>query len=67
MAPLVRANLITPAQKLHPIVRVGRTDYAVLVDKLAAVMRSDVKKVVFPAQDREWDFRRALDLVFVGV
>jgi len=27
----------------------------------------DIKKVVGSMKDREWDIRRALDLVFVGV
>ncbi len=67
VAPLVRTSAIKPAARLHPIIRVDRQDYAVLVDRLAAIRRSTIKKSLMSARDREWDFRRALDLVFVGV
>ena len=67
VAPLVRANSLKPTARLHPEIRVGRHEYVVLFDQLAAVPRSEIGRSVMSARDREWEFRRALDLVFVGV
>ena len=67
VAPMIEAKRITPIRKLHPSVRVGRRDYVVLVDKLSAIMTAEIRAVVTSRRDQDWDFRRALDLVFVGV
>ena len=66
-APLVRANEFQPTPKLHVAIRIGRTDYIAVIDKMAAIHTRTMKRVVASVADREWDIRRALDLVFVGV
>ncbi len=66
-APLTPARSFKPLEKLHPTVRVARRDYVVVVDKMAAIHIKAIRTVVGSMKDREWDIRRALDLVFVGV
>jgi toxin CcdB len=67
VAPLIEAKRIKPVAKLQPIIRIGRTPYVALVDKMSAIMTAEIRAVVASKRDQEWDFRRALDLVFVGV
>jgi hypothetical protein len=67
VAPLVLAKAFKPAAKLHLPVRVARRDYLVIVDKMAAIHLRSIGSVVGSLKAREWDIRRALDLVFVGV
>jgi toxin CcdB len=67
VAPLVKATLLKPTVRLHPIFRIGRHDYVVLMDQLAAIPRNEIGKSLSSMRDREWDIRRALDLLFVGV
>ena len=66
-APLVLARSFKAVTKLHLPVRVARRDYVVVIDKMAAIHTKAIRSVVASMQDREWDIRRALDLVFVGV
>ena len=66
-APLVLARTFKAVKKLHPLVRIARRDYVVVVDKMAAIHIKAIRSVVTSMKDREWDIRRALDLVFVGV
>lgn len=66
-APLVPAKSFTPTPKLHLPVRIAGRDYIVVTDKLASISNRSIGKVVGSMRDREWDIRRALDLIFVGV
>ncbi len=67
VAPLVRDKSLTPIRQLQPVFRIGRHDYIMMTDKLGAVLLSEISRVVGAAKDREWDIRRALDMVFLGV
>lgn len=67
VAPLVSAKSFTPTRRLHLPVRIVRRDYFVIIDKLSTIHLRHMKSVVGSLKDREWDIRRALDLVFVGV
>lgn len=67
VAPLVRSDAFIPTRRLHPIFRVGRRDYIMMTEKVSAVLISEIKRVVTSASDRDYDIRRALDIVFVGV
>jgi choline dehydrogenase-like flavoprotein len=66
-APLVPAKTFKSVPKLHLPVRIARKDYVVVVDKMAAIHTKAIRIVVSSMKEREWDIRRALDLVFVGV
>lgn len=66
-APIVPAKSFTAVARLHPRVRVARRDYVVVTDKMAAIDIKAIRSVVGTMKPREWDIRRALDLVFVGV
>ncbi len=66
-APLVAAKNFKAVPKLHPTIRIARKDYVVVIDKMAAIHTKAIRSVVASLKDREWDIRRALDLVFVGV
>ena len=67
VAPLIEVKSVKPTTKLHPLVEVKGRKYIVAVEKMSAVHRGEIKTVVGSMKDREWDVRRALDLVFVGV
>ena len=67
VAPLFPSNLIVPTPRLHPIVRVGRRRYLLATEKLAAVLAREVEAVLGSVGDREYEVRRALDIVFSGV
>jgi toxin CcdB len=67
VAPLILQKGVKPTPKLHPTFEVSGKIYLLATEQLGAVFASDIKKIVGPMKDREWDIRRALDLVFVGV
>ena len=66
-APLVPAKTFAATRRLHLPVRVARRDYIVVIDKMASIQMKSIAAAVGSMKDREWDIRRALDLVFVGV
>ena len=67
VAPLFPSSMIKPTPRLHPIVRVRRRSYLLATEKLGAVRRRDVESVIGSIADREYEIRRALDIVFVGI
>ena len=67
VAPLVPIGAIPAMAKLRPEFVVDGKRLRLVADRLSVLVRSDIGAVVVSARDREWDIRRALDLVFVGV
>jgi toxin CcdB len=67
VAPLLLLKGVEATPKLHPTFEISGKTYLLATEQLGAVLVKDIKKVVTPLKDREWDIRRALDLVFVGV
>lgn len=67
VAPLLLAQDVEATPKLHPTFKIGKQTYILAVEQLGAVFARDITRVIHSAKDREWDIRRALDLVFVGV
>jgi hypothetical protein len=67
VAPLLLIKGILPTKKLQPVFEVADKSYLMATELLGAVLAKDIKRVIANARDREWDIRRALDLVFVGV
>jgi toxin CcdB len=67
VAPLIVLKGVKATARLHPIFEIVGKTYLLATEQLGAVLVKDIKKVVTSAKDREWDIRRALDLVFVGV
>jgi toxin CcdB len=65
VAPLLLLKGVKPAPKLHPTFEISGKTYLLATEQLGAVLAKDIKKVVASCRDREWDIRRALDLVFV--
>ena len=66
-APLVLARTFKPVPKLHVAMRIANKDYVVAIDKMAAIHTSAIRRVIASQKAREWDIRRALDVVLVGV
>jgi RNase P/RNase MRP subunit p30 len=52
---------------LRPEFQISGKRYRLITDRLSVLARKDIGAVVTSASNREWDIRRALDLVFVGV
>ena len=66
-APLILGKLVKATPRLHIAIRIGRLNYVLATEKLSAIERSEVASVVGSAADRDYEIRRALDLVFIGV
>ncbi len=67
VAPLVPLDALPALSKLRPEFEFAGKRYRLITDRLSVLTRKDIGTVVASAKDREWDVRRALDLVFVGV
>ena len=67
VAPLFPSSEIIPTPRLHPVVRIGRRNYLIATEQLAAILKRDVEVVIGSVGEREYEVRRALDLVFFGV
>ena len=67
VAPLVKEPSGIPASRMHLKFRVGRHDYVLMPERMGGVIKSEIRRVVQSAKDREWELRRAIDIVFVGV
>lgn len=67
VGPLFPVSLIKPTPRLHPIFRVGRRSYLLATEKLTAILQRDIDSVLGSVADREYEIRRALDLVFAGI
>lgn len=67
VAPLAREPSGIPASRMHLKFRIGRRDYVLLPERMGGVIKSEIKRVVQSAKDREWELRRAVEIVFVGV
>ena len=67
VAPLVPINALPTMAKLRPEFVVEGKRLRLIADRLSVLVRRDIGAVVTSARDREWDIRRALDLVFVGI
>lgn len=67
VAPLLHAAAVIATTRLHPTVEVEGKAYIIATEKLAAVHRRELGATVMSLKESEWDIRRALDLVLVGV
>ena len=67
VAPLVPLDALPAISRLRPEFQVSGKRYRLITDRLSVLARKDIGAVVTSSRDREWDIRRALDLVFVGV
>ena len=67
VAPLLLLKGVKATPKLHPTFEISGNTYLLATEQLGAVLIKDFKMVLASAKDREWDVRRALDLVFMGV
>jgi toxin CcdB len=67
VAPLLPLSDFESKGRLHPMFRVGRRDYVMAAEKLSAIPFADIGAVITSARDRDYDIRRALDIVFLGV
>jgi hypothetical protein len=67
VAPLVSLEALSAIRKLRPEFEVGGKRYRLICDRLSTLERRHIGAVVGSLKPHEWDIRRALDLVFVGV
>ena len=67
VAPLVLIGALPAMTKLRPEFAVDGQRRVLVTDRMSVLPCKDIGTVVTSARDREWDIRRALDLVFVGV
>lgn len=66
VAPLIALKDVKLTPKLHLKVMVGRKAYVFATEKLSAIERSEVASVIGTLSDRDYEIRRALDIVFSG-
>lgn len=67
VAPVAPINDFKPISKMRPEFEVAGKRYHMIADRMSVLTRKEIGSVVASVQDRQWDIRRALDLVFVGV
>jgi toxin CcdB len=67
VAPLLPQSVFASKGRLHPMFRVERREYLMATEKLSAIPIADIGTVIMSAREREYDIRRALDVVFLGV
>ena len=66
VAPLYTKAELPPFAHLRPIVRVGRKEYVMAVDRLFAVPAKTLGVPVGNLEPSRFEISRALDLVFAG-
>ena len=66
-APLVPMERLPPLHRLRPQFAVGRKQHRLIVDRLSVLSTRDIGAVVGSAIEHEYDIRRALEIVFMGV
>ncbi|MEQ1578395.1 MAG: CcdB family protein [Hyphomicrobium sp.] len=67
VAPLFVVSSIVPTHLLHPVIKIGRRNYLLATEKLAAIAKRNIGTVIGSAEEREYEIRRALNLVFCGL
>jgi CcdB protein len=67
VAPLAPSDALPAIHRLRPEFQISGKRYRLITDRLSVLARKDIGAAVTSASNREWDIRRALDLVFVGV
>ena len=67
VAPLVPVNALPAMAKLRAEFIIDGKRLRLIADRLSVLTCNDIGAVVASARGRQWDIRRALDLVFVGV
>jgi hypothetical protein len=67
VAPLVPLDALPAIPRLRPEFQVSGKRYRLITDRMSVLSRKDIGTFVASARDREWEIRRALDLVFVGM
>ena len=65
-APLIPGKNVKITPKLHLKVSIGRKAYVLATEKLSAIERSEISAVLGSIADRDYEIRRALDIVFSG-
>jgi hypothetical protein len=66
-APIVSLADLPEVQRLRPEVVIDGVTMRLVMDRLSVLRTQDIGAVVATLRDREYDLRRALDLVFIGV
>jgi toxin CcdB len=65
-APLIPNKDVKLTPKLHLKIMIGRKAYVLATEKLSAIDRSEIASVVGSIAARDYEIRRALDIVFSG-
>lgn len=66
VAPLAPVSRIKLVPRLTPVVEIAGVDHAILVQDLAAIARSQLKRPLGNASAKRDELLAALDLVFLG-
>jgi hypothetical protein len=67
VAPLVPEGAGFERSRIHPVIEVEDTRYVVLCERLAAVEKRDLGRVVTSARAYRYEVTAALDMLFTGV
>ena len=67
VAPLVAEDVLPAIGRLRPTIHHAGRDYRLLSDRLSVLNAKSIGARVGSCADREYDIRRSLDIVFVGV
>lgn len=67
VAPLIPCGEVEPASRLHPMIRLGRRDYLIAMEKITTIRATDLGAVLRSARSIEYEIKRAHDVVIAGV
>ena len=67
VAPLADEGLLPELHRLRPIISVSGKRWRVIMDRLSVISRKSLGDVVGSVPECEYELRRALDIVFLGV
>ena len=66
VAPLVGLDAFPPIGRLRPAIEHDGRSYRMIADRLSVLAVKNIGARVGSCEDREYDIRRALDIVFMG-
>ena len=67
VAPLVTGDALPAIGRLRPTIEFDGRPYRLISDRLSVLHRKSIGACVGSCADNEYDIRRSLDIVFVGV
>ncbi len=67
VAPMMRADILTPARRVHPAFTIEGVTVVLATERLAAIDRRELRERVTSLEDARYDIIAAIDLLVTGI